>query len=423
MYSLFFSLSRPEKLPKSRLFLTFCRKAGIMPMIVPRSGASDLENEPAAESEDAAFGESEVTGINKQRFLPELGKLLTFMVEEDRQTALGMYSRLFDDAEDEQRLMDLLVSPTRQAVVIARTYDAKARKQQLEDAEGENGEETPAFVLAIDKLYQQVAPKREERWEEPAKPEELKPELNQFSLFEDDAHPIDDSEYVPFQIEAEAVPLEEAVEQLPLEKQESTAETQSEEEDAAEAQAQEEDDPAAEAEEPAPAETEPVPQEEAALPEEKPEEAETAPAPQEPAQTQPAPEQRMKTAPLSAADYDLDFIAETRRKPRVFLLILFTLLAIPVTLAGIVLLLIPTVVARALAVLVIVMGSATLVAAFSGFPKLADLLIVIGTSVIVLALGLLLLWLFVWFVGGAIGGLIRGVIDLGRKWCYKEVPV
>ena len=105
------------------------------------------------------------------------------------------------------------------------------------------------------------------------------------------------------------------------------------------------------------------------------------------------------------------------------MLILFTILAIPVTLAGIALLLIPTVLALGLAVLVIILGSATLVAAFSGFPKLADLLIVIGTSVIVLALGLLLLWVFVWFVGGAIGGLIRAVTELGRKWCYEEVPV
>ena len=77
----------------------------------------------------------------------------------------------------------------------------------------------------------------------------------------------------------------------------------------------------------------------------------------------------------------------------------------------------------ALSLLVIGGGSAVLIAAFSGFPKLADILIVVGTAVIVLALGLLLLWLFVWFIGGAIGGLIRNVIELGRKWCYEEVPV
>ena len=373
-----------------------------------------------------------MTDINKQRFLPELGKLLTFMVEEDRQTALGMYSRLFDDAEDEQQLMDLLVSPTRQAVVIARTYDAKERKQQLEAPEEIGGEETPAFVLAIDKLYQQVAPKREESWEAP---EEAPLEINQFSLFEDEPHPIDDSEYVPFQIEADFVPIEEEVEELPVEAPTAPAveETAEEPAEPAEEPAQEEEEPEEplnlveavlgteekeeqQAEEPLPAPA----QKTEHLPAEEPEETTVV---QLPTQELRMPERRAQTAKLSAADYDLDFIPETRRQPRVFLLILFTILAIPVTLAGIVLLLIPTILALGLAVLVIILGSATLVAAFSGFPKLADLLIVIGTSVIVLALGLLLLWVFVWFVGGAIGGLIRAVTELGRKWCYEEVPV
>ena len=377
-----------------------------------------------------------MTDINKQRFLPELGKLLTFMVEEDRQTALGMYSRLFDDAEDEQQLMDLLVSPTRQAVVIARTYDAKERKQQLEAPEEIGGEETPAFVLAIDKLYQQVAPKREESWEAPEEaPEEAPLEINQFSLFEDEPHPIDDSEYVPFQIEEDFVPIEEEVEELPVEAPTAPAveETAEEPAEPAEEPAQEVEEPEEplnlveavlgteekeeqQAEEPLPAPA----QKTEHLPAEEPEEA---PVVQLPTQELRMSERRAQTAKLSAADYDLDFIPETRRQPRVFLLILFTILAIPVTLAGIVLLLIPTILALGLAVLVIILGSATLVAAFSGFPKLADLLIVIGTSVIVLALGLLLLWVFVWFVGGAIGGLIRAVTELGRKWCYEEVPV
>ena len=361
------------------------------------------------------------------------------MVEEDRQTALGMYSRLFDDAEDEQKLMDLLVSPTRQAVVIARTYDAKERKKQLEAPEEIGGEETPAFVLAIDKLYQQVAPKRDASWQAP---EEAPLEINQFSLFEDQPHPIDESEYLPFQIEAESVPIGEEVEELPVEAQPAPPAK----EEAEEAAAAPEEEPApeeTEAEEPRDLveavlgteedeeeeeEEDEEPEEELTPPEQKPdplpaEEPEEAPVIQLPPQEPRMPERKAQTAKLSAADYDLDFIPETRRQPRVFLLILFTILAIPVTLAGIVLLLIPTVLALGLAVLVIILGSATLVAAFSGFPKLADLLIVIGTSVIVLALGLLLLWLFVWFVGGAIGGLIRAVTELGRKWCYEEVPV
>ncbi len=371
--------------------------------------------------------QSEVTVINKQRFLPELGKLLTFMVEEDRQTALGMYSRLFDDAADEQQLMDLLVSPTRQAVVIARTYDAKERRQQMENSTGESGEETPAFVLAIDKIYQQVAPKREDRRETP---EDAALEINQFSLFEDQPHPIDDSEYVPFQIEAESVPIEEAVEQLPVETQaQRPAEGKHAEVPLRREELEEEEQPE-ETADPIEAvfgsekeEEQPLPEEDAPAPEVEAPAPETDAAVELPAQNLQMPERRPQTVKLSAADYDLDFIPETRRRPKVFLLILFVLLAIPVCLLGTVLLLIPTLLALGLAVLVIIMGSATLVAAFSGFPKLADLLIVIGTSVIVLALGLLLLWLFVWFVGGAIGGLIRGVADLGRKWCYEEVPV
>ena len=380
-----------------------------------------------------------MTAINKQRFLPELGKLLTFMLEEDRQTALAMYSRLFDDAEDEQQLMDLLVSPTRQAVVIARTYDAKERKEKLESPKGEDTE-TPAFVLAIDKIYQQVAPK-EEKVHGTLEEARDALEINQFSLFPDDAHPIDDSEYVPFRIEAESVPIEETEEELPEEEGLPQPEGPRNAENPEEEPAASADEPQEDPEEPA---EEPVPAEEKA-PEEQPAPAETEPeeefrpfaVPEEEVKKEPVPETKPEPIPalpldfdpkaapaqLSAADYDLDYIPETVRKPRVFLLILFTLLAIPLTLVGIVLLLIPTVLALALAVLVIVLGSATLVAAFSGFPKLADLLIVIGTSVIVLALGLLLLWLFVWFVGGAIGGLIRGMIELGRKWCYVEVPV
>jgi uncharacterized membrane protein len=404
--------------------------------------------------------QSEVTEIVKQRFLPELGKLLTFMAEEDRQTALTMYSRLFDDAEDEQQLMDLLVSPTRQAVVLARTYNKKEREQLLASPQGED--QTPAFVLAIDKIYQQVAPRHEVKPEEIPEPEPV--QVNQFSLFPDEPHPIADSEYVPFQIEATAVPIEEPVEELPVEpvspaREETPAEAAPAEalpaEEEAEAQPAEES-PVEQEPVPAPVPAEPMSEEEPAaegtgeeqrvphaeesrapeaepaavsLPEEqrfpRMEERRVPAEPSFPAPTQePVPER--PTVELNAADYDLenlDYIPETRRKTRVFLLILYILMAIPVTLAGIALLLIPTVLALGLALLVIVLGSAALVAAFSGFPKLANLLIVFGTAIIVLALGLLLLWLFVWFIGGAIAGLIRGIIDLGRKWCFVEVPV
>ena len=108
----------------------------------------------------------EVKVINKQKFLAELGRLLTFMYEEDRQSALAMYSKMFDDVAEEQLLLQFLVSPTRQAVVLARAYDAKERKLQVHTQSREQDEsfgysaspngELPPFILAISDLQQEA---------------------------------------------------------------------------------------------------------------------------------------------------------------------------------------------------------------------------------------------------------------------------
>ena len=113
-------------------------------------------------------GSSGVNAINRQKFLAELAKLLTFMYEEDRRYALEMYERMFDIAEDnEQWLLQNLMSPTRQAVIIARSYDAKERKLSVEaewreDEEEEPGSETPPFVLAINKIFDDLFPDEED---------------------------------------------------------------------------------------------------------------------------------------------------------------------------------------------------------------------------------------------------------------------
>ena len=96
--------------------------------------------------------------IDKRKFLAELAKLLTFMYEEDRQTALSLYEKMFNDAEDEQALIQHLMSPTRQAVVVARAYNAKTRKLQVQSQAG-SGEadvdscEIPEFVQTINEVY------------------------------------------------------------------------------------------------------------------------------------------------------------------------------------------------------------------------------------------------------------------------------
>ena len=142
--------------------------------------------------------------INKQKFLAELGKLLTFMYEEDRQTALAMYVKMFEDTEDEQALLQALVSPTRQAVIVARAYNAKMRKLQVEaqsrEETGERVEDetTPDFILAIHKVYEEAVPDRSVG---------SAPMEDQFSLFEEDAFLEEDADAQPDE-DAEEAPVE-----------------------------------------------------------------------------------------------------------------------------------------------------------------------------------------------------------------------
>jgi len=352
-----------------------------------------------------------VNDIVKQKFLAELGKLLTFMYEEDRQTALAMYGKMFDDAHDERDLVQFLGSPTRQAVVVARTYNARVRKLQVESQsrqqDGAEPEITPDFVLAIDDLYQQYFPGEDESSAVLA---------NQFSLFEEtpaaapdpvDFHPVTAAPQPQAVTSAEAV--------------RAVAETVEELETASAAQGEpalSTVDAVEEVFDAAPAESALTRDEvdsflaDFNIPEE--ELAEDGASPQD-------EEEPM----ILASEEDEVFVPQDElvlvRKPRVFLLILFVLLAVPLTLAGVVLLLIPTLLFLALAAACIVAGAALLVAAFSGFKILADFLLLFGAAIILLALGLLFLWIFVWFIGGAIAGLIAGVIGLGGRWCYKEV--
>lgn len=353
--------------------------------------------------------QSEVTDINKQKFLAELARLLTFMYEEDRQEALAMYEGMFDEAGDEQSLLQALVSPTRQAVVIARAYNARERKLQVHaQSRDENAQDDSAdFVQAIYQVRSDALGSQESK---PVVDE------NQFSLFDDLA---DEPE------EPEAEPVPEAEEPLAPEP-EAPAEPAPEAADA-----EPELDPAPAAEEAV--SEEPVVQE--AVPESVvdevdafladftlPEDIMTPETPSQPAVAESEPvQEELLQIPDEEEPYTYDPPAETLRKPRVFLLTLYIILAIPLTLAGIILLLVPTILFLALAAGTICAGVMALGAAFSGFTMFSDLMVVLGLAIIVLALGLLFLWIFIWFIGGAIAGLVRGVISLGEQWCYKEV--
>lgn len=349
------------------------------------------------------------------------------MYEEDRQTALAMYNQLFDEVDDEQGLLQLLVSPTRQAVVIARSYNAKERKLQVhaqsrEESDTASDGAAPEFMGVIESI-------REEALSRQA-PKTAEVSADQFSMFEDDFFaPTPETPAAPAEAEPEA-PAEEAAVEAPAE--------------ASPAEAAETEAEAAEAEAPAPAAS--VDEVDAfiadfSIPADQQEFApdageQTAPdEPAEPAQPEeaeaPAESDEDDSAPIAIEEeddeeYDDEYYDDEEyepvRKPRVFLLILYILLAVPVGLLGILLLIVPTLLFLVLAGLIITGGVMAVTSAFSsGIAVFADIMVIIGMAFILLALGLLALWIAVWLVGGVMVGLVRGLIHLGGKWCYKEV--
>ena len=346
-----------------------------------------------------------MNNIKKQRFLAELSRLLTFMYEEDRQEALAMYSSMFDEAVDEEKLIQLLMSPTRQAVVVARAYDAKERKLQVttqsrEDAGYEEGK-TPDFAVAIEKvraeaetkgllrgedfevpepLFEEEEAPAGETAEEPVEPSEAEKEFDK--AFSPDGEPDIEVEIEEIP-ETDGTPAEEA----------ASEETSAEEDAAKEAPAAEEAD--------APAESEDAPEAvaEAVMPAE---------------------------APAEEFDYKRDILEEEEypepeKKAMVGWLTLFVFFAIPVGFVCCVALVALALVFLALAAAVVMGGVFAVKSLFSSFSILADILLVGGAAIGVFALGLLFLWTAVWCLFGAIPGLIRGLIELGRSWCYKEV--
>lgn len=358
----------------------------------------------------------EVTIINKQRFLAELAKLLTFMYEEDRQHALAAYSEMFEAAEDEQALLQALVSPLRQAVEVARAYNAgkpaltESTKKKSDAEEEENNRF--AYLDTIYRIRAEALSGQPEKIAEPV-------DEDQFSLFDESASNSEGEAQAPSP--AAAAAIENAVAETPTANWEiEPVEAAAEDERAESAEetplaVQPEADRAEDA----------VVEETAAVEQadsEEPAKADEGEAPNE-----------KSTETLAAVAEEISVASEQMparipvlknvRKPRVWAMILYPLLAIPLTLIGIVLLLVPALACLAVAIGCGTLAILTIVAALGSFPKLANLLVALGAALILLAFALLMLMLFIWLLGGAIGGLIHGVIALGGKCCYKEVSV
>ena len=379
--------------------------------------------------------QSEVTSINKQKFLAELGKLLTFMYEEDRQRAMGLYSRMFEEAGDEQALIQALISPTRQAVVVARAYNSNLGRLSLnaetkaapEDRD-ENG--VPDYVQAIEKVREQawaaigVPAAAEEAEEAPAETEEAEEAPAEVEEVEEAPAEVEEAEEAPAEAEEaeEAPAAAEEAEEAPAaaeEAEEAPAETEEVEEAPAETEEVEEAPAEAEEVEEAPAEAEEV--------EEAPAAAEPDKSAHEGIEFFTLPEEGKETPQSDTLldentfNIDSDALRKPRRKAKPFALILYILLAIPLTICAIAVLLVPAILFLALSVAAIICGVVLVSTAFKGFPVFADIMVVLGVSLVLFALGLLFLWTSIWFIGGAIVGVVHGVAVLCEKWCYKEV--
>ena len=355
------------------------------------------------------------------------------MYEEDRLRALELYSRMFEEAGDESALIQSLLSPTRQAVVVARAYNVNlgklsvtSEKKAAPEDRDENG--VPDYVQAIEAVRAAAfarqpapAPKTAEETNEAGPAEEAPEETEETAPAEEAAG---ETEETAPAAEAAGEPEETA----------PAAEAAGEPEETAPAEGAagepEKTAPAAEAAE----ETEgTAPAEDAKA--EEPEE--TAPAAEANAPAENRTQENIEFFSMpeegkeeenegardgeSAFNIDTDLMRQPRRKAKVFALIVYILFAIPITLAAIAILLVPALLFLALSVGSIICGVVTVSAAFSGFAVIADIMVVLGLALVLFALGLLFLWTAIWFIGGAIVGVVHGVAALCEKWCYKEV--
>ena len=392
----------------------------------------------------------EVIDINKRKYLAELGKLLTFMYEEDRLEALALYEQLFDDAEDETALIEFLGSPTRQAVVVAHAYNAKERKLAVTSQEGAefadvSGDETPPFVEAINGLRRKaeelgiVMPDRytvpEDLFveEEAAPAEESLPEdtaaadAKEETLAEETQEPAEETGDATAEISEEAAePVSPPV--SPEEELQALFAHPQEEETPEEAQA-----PAEEEAEELPPENimldlGPIPEPERSDPDQINEvmaafrEKDEEEIPEDSSAEQTSLSEFEEPAPSleEATPWKQIPPEEASGKANILAVIIYLIAAVPITAAGVLILLLPTLLFFSLSAGSGVLAFYTASSAFGNFAVFADIMVVLGAALVFASLALFFFFVFLWFIVGAIAGLINAAIRLGGKICFKE---
>lgn len=379
-----------------------------------------------------------MTLINRQQFMSELSKLLTFMFKEDRSEIIQQYNEMLDNAEDEQAMLESFGSPTRLAVAISRSYQRDERKLSVhadskDGGSGENVKVKPviptqgkkssapivkpnepaadAYVDIIEEIRREKAAEegieykpiffKEDPKPEPAAEPEVEESAEEAA--EETAQPVDEAS-------------ENAAEEAGTADEESADEAQTEE---AEAQPESEPDAAeaAETAEQTAGEAEDAPQaQEAAADEGGEAEAEADAEAAKPVD---------ETAHVLATVFNEtpEAAPEKVRKTNVFALILYIIVSIPVGLVLLLVMLGLELGVLGCGLLGLRVGFGLLSFTFSGMSVLADVLICFGVNIAVLALGVLVTWFAVWLIIVSVPWLIRGIKNLGRKLCVKEVEI
>ena len=112
---------------------------------------------------------------------------------------------------------------------------------------------------------------------------------------------------------------------------------------------------------------------------------------------------------------------EPEYKTNVFLAILYTLGAIIIGVPVFAVLLVLDLAVLAIGVACGAGGVGLIATAFIGLPMVADMLILLGGGAAVIAIALVVIWLAVWLFIRMVIGWVRLLVRLGHRWCRKEI--
>ena len=353
-----------------------------------------------------------MTVIDRQKYVAELGKLLSGMAPQDREAVLRGVNARFDEEGDDAAVIASLGSPTFAAVSVLRGY-------------------TPPEEGASDSVPM-PEPRRARPEPKPVEPEPIEPEPEE---------PEAPEEAEPEEPEAESAEADEPAPDEPVPEAEST--------EPAEPAPEPEAPPAEPETEPEPEPEQPEIPAEPAEPEaaEEPAEAEAPEDASEPAEEfeesdepeEPGTEAEGPGEPAGTGEAEEPEEAEENPdlppfwggppelpkppKAKVGLLILYIILGVVVGLPL-------TVLFACVALSIFGCGGALIAAAallvsfcFLGMGVVADILLLAGAALVLAALGLLLLFFAVWFFIRCVVGFVNLILRKGREWCYDHGEV